>query len=148
MNEREIFLQEALILLWLHLSYLQIFWYRPWEIQIVFLIRKKSLNLVSKWFRSSHSQMCRKIGVLNFFFKVHWKRSALESFFNKVVVLKALNLIKKRLQHMHFPANFAKLLRMTFLQNTSGRLLLVISHSNKGFIQRFFVCSLIFFCYL
>ena len=33
----------------------------------------------------------------------------------------ACNYIKKKLPHRCFPANFAKLLRSSFLQNTSGR---------------------------
>ena len=33
-------------------------------------------------------------------------------------------LLKKRLWHRCFPVNFAKFLRLPFLQNTSGRLLL------------------------
>ena len=37
-----------------------------------------------------------------------------------------VSLLKKRLWHRCPPANFAKFLRATFLQNTSGRLLLVL----------------------
>ena len=33
-------------------------------------------------------------------------------------------LLKKRLWHRSFPVNFAKFLRIPFLRNTSGRLLL------------------------
>ena len=40
------------------------------------------------------------------------------SFFNK-------RPLKKRLWHRFFPVNFAKFLRIVFLQNTSGRLLLL-----------------------
>ena len=35
-----------------------------------------------------------------------------------------LNFLKKRLWHRFFPVNFAKFLRTSFLQDTSGRLLL------------------------
>ena len=42
------------------------------------------------------------------------------SLFNKVAGLKTRNLIKKRLQHRHFPVNIEKFLRTAFLQNTSG----------------------------
>ena len=45
-------------------------------------------------------------------------------FFNEVTVLRPATLSKKRLWHRCFPVNFAKFLRATFLQNTSGRLLL------------------------
>ena len=44
----------------------------------------------------------------------------LESLFNKVVDLKARNLIKKRLEHRYFPVNIEKFLRTAFLLNTSG----------------------------
>ena len=45
-------------------------------------------------------------------------------FFNKVAGLKPATLLKERLWHRCFPVNFGKFLRKSFLQNTSGRLLL------------------------
>ena len=45
---------------------------------------------------------------------------------------KCLNLIKKRLQHSCYFANIAKFLRTSFLQNTSGQLLLSIWSIIKG----------------
>ena len=45
-------------------------------------------------------------------------------FFNKVAGLRPATLLKKRLRHRCFPVNFVKFLRTSFLQNTSGRLLL------------------------
>ena len=45
--------------------------------------------------------------------------------FNKVAGLGTATLLKKRLWHRCFPVNFAKFLRTPFLQNTSGRLLLL-----------------------
>ena len=48
------------------------------------------------------------------------------SFFNKVAGLRPATLLNKRLWHGCFPVNFAKLLRTSFLQNTSGRLLLYV----------------------
>ena len=48
-----------------------------------------------------------------------------ESLFNKVAGRPA-TLLKKRLWQRCFPANFVKFLRTTFLQNTSGRPLLVV----------------------
>ena len=41
--------------------------------------------------------------------------------------LRPATLLKKRFWHRCFPVNFAKFLRTTFLQNTSGRLLLFLS---------------------
>ena len=45
-------------------------------------------------------------------------------FCKKSVPKNFATLLKKRLWHMCFPVNFAKFLRTSFLQNTSGRLLL------------------------
>ena len=45
-------------------------------------------------------------------------------FFKKVAGLRPATLLKKRLWHRCFPANFAKFLRTCFLQNISWRLLL------------------------
>ena len=44
--------------------------------------------------------------------------------------LQAYNFIKKRLQHRCFLVDFAKLLKTSFLQNTSGRLLLKTAFPN------------------
>ena len=44
---------------------------------------------------------------------------------------KPATLLKKRLWQRCFPVNFAKFLS-TFLQNTSGRLLLVVKKANSG----------------
>ena len=40
-------------------------------------------------------------------------------------------LLKKRLWRRYFPVNFAKLLRIPFSQNTSGRLLTVVNRSSS-----------------
>ena len=55
------------------------------------------------------------------FHKFHRKTPVLESFFNKVVRLKACSFINKRLQHSCFPVKFVKFLRTSFLQKTSRR---------------------------
>ena len=46
------------------------------------------------------------------------------SFFNKVADLRPATLLKKRLWHRCLPVNFAKFLRISFLQNNFGGLLL------------------------
>ena len=61
---------------------------------------------------------CKK-GVLKKFHKVHLKTPVLESLFNRVSGLRPVILLKKKLQHRCFQVNFVKLLRTTFLQNTS-----------------------------
>ena len=42
-------------------------------------------------------------------------------FFSKVAGINPATLLKKTLRHRCFPVNFAKFLRVPFLQNTSGR---------------------------
>ena len=59
-----------------------------------------------------------KKDVLRNFAKLTGKHLCQSLFFNKV----AATLLKKRLLHRCFPANFAKFRRTRFLQNTSGRL--------------------------
>ena len=51
----------------------------------------------------------------------------LDSLFITVAGLKAWDFIKNRLQRSCFLVNFAKFLRTPYLQNTSRRLLLLIS---------------------
>ena len=55
------------------------------------------------------------------------KNPVLQFLFNKDVGLRPATLLKKRLQDRCFPVNFEKNLRAPFLQNTSGRLLLLTS---------------------
>ena len=62
------------------------------------------------------------------FRKIHRKTPVPVSFFNKVAG-SACNLLKMRLWHGCFPVDFAKFLRTSFSQNTSGRLLLVVAFS-------------------
>ena len=47
-------------------------------------------------------------------------------FFNKFAGLRAATLLKKKLRHNCFPVNLVKVLRTTYLQNTSARLLLIL----------------------
>ena len=63
-------------------------------------------------------------------------------FFNKVVGLRPATIFKKRLWHRYFPVNFVKFLRISFLQNTSGRLLLLFSLpiNQKRYFQ-FLICK-------
>ena len=58
-------------------------------------------------------------------------RSSRLEVFCKKRVLRPATLLKKILWHRCFPVNFAKFLRTPFLQNTSGRLLLVVSNYNN-----------------
>ena len=60
-----------------------------------------------------------KKGVLKKFLTIHLKTPLLGSYFNRVSGLRAVTLLKKRLQHRCFQVNFMKFLRTPFLQNTS-----------------------------
>ena len=65
-----------------------------------------------------------KEGVLRNFAKVTRKYLCQSLFFDKVTGLKSATFLKKTLWHKCFSVNFVKFLRASFLQNTSGRLLL------------------------
>ena len=78
-------------------------------------------------YRSSHQRCSIEIVVLKNFHKIHTRNHLCRSvFFNKVAALRPVTLLKRRLWHRCFPVNFVKFLRTPFLQNTSGRLLLLI----------------------
>ena len=63
-----------------------------------------------------------KKGVLINLVKFTGKDLCWSLFFNIVAGRRPATLLKKRLQHICFPVNFAKFLRASFLQNNSGRL--------------------------
>ena len=75
--------------------------------------------------RSSHQRCSVRKGVLKNFAKFTGKHLCKSLFFNEVAGLRPATLLKKRLWHRCFPVNFAKFLRTPFLQNTSGRPLLM-----------------------
>ena len=77
-------------------------------------------------YRSSHQRCSIKKGVLRNFTKFTGKPLCQSLFFNKVACLRPGSPFyqKKRLWHRCFSVNFVKFLRIPFLQNTSGRLLL------------------------
>ena len=75
-----------------------------------------------------------KKGFLKKFHKIHLKTPVLESYFNGVSGLKAVTLLKKRLQHRCFQVNFMKFLRTPFLQNTSVICLTVSFHKEVLYI--------------
>ena len=79
--------------------------------------------------------MFGKKGVLRNFTKFIGKDLSL--FFNKVAGL-------KRLWHRYFPMNFVKVLRTSFLQNISGRLLLSLLASRSNIFDIRCLCGSIF----
>ena len=64
-------------------------------------------------------------GVLRNYTKFTGKDLCQSLFFSKVTSSRSATSLKKRLWYKCFPVNFAKFLRTPFLQNTSGRLLLI-----------------------
>ena len=83
--------------------------------------------------RSSHQRCSVKKGVLRNQTKFTGKHLCQSLLFSKVTGPRSTSSLKKRLWYKCFPVNFAKFLRTTFLQNTSGRLLLF--HTPNTFIQ-------------
>ena len=77
-------------------------------------------------FRSSHQRCSIKKGVCRNFTKFAEKHLCQSLFFNKVAGLRPAILLKKRLCHRCYPLDFVEFLRIPFLQNTSGRLLLAV----------------------
>ena len=73
-----------------------------------------------------------KESVLKKFHKI--QIPVLESFFNKVSGVRPTTLLKKRLQQWFFPVNFVKFLT-PFLENTSRRLLLSVTHLTVSFYK-------------
>ena len=69
-----------------------------------------------------------------FFCKIHKKTPVLESRFNKVTGLYPANSLKERTPNRVFSDEFCELLKTTFLQNTSRRLLLF--YGKKYFINK------------
>ena len=72
--------------------------------------------------RSSNQRSSLRIGVLRNFAKFTGKPLCQSLFLNKVAGVRPATLLKKRLRQRCFPVNFAKLIRTSFLQNTSGQL--------------------------
>ena len=85
----------------------------------IYLIKLSKLK--SGLYRSSHQRCSMKKGLLRNFAKFTGKHLYQSLSFNKVAGFRRpATLLKERLWHRCFPVNFAKFLRTTFLQNTSG----------------------------
>ena len=98
------------------------------------------LNHVWNWnFRSSHQRCSVRKGVLRNFTKFIGKHLCQSLIFNKVGGLRPTALLKKRLRHRYFPADFVEFPRTPILQNTSGRLPLNFQanyhKANQSFVQ-------------
>ena len=82
------------------------------------------LNVIFKKFYSP--EVFCKTGVLQNFAKFAGEHLCWSLFLNNATGLSPATLLKRTLRHGCFPANLAEFLRIHFLQNTSGRLLLTI----------------------
>ena len=97
-----------------------------------YIIQKKAFlkeaTIISSWTAlvtgSSHRRCSLWKGVLRNFAKLTEKHLRQSLFLNKVANLSLQLYLKKRLCHRCFPADFAKFLRTTFLQNTTAPQLL------------------------
>ena len=82
------------------------------------------------------------------FWKIH-RKTPVSVFFNEVAGLNSAALLKKRLQHRCFPANFAKFLRAPFLQHISRQQLLIFLSkefmAQQSDIPRLLLSILLFF---
>ena len=85
-------------------------------------------------FRSSHRRCSVRKAVLENFAKFTGKHLCQSLFFNKVLGWPA-TLLKRRLWNRCFSVNFEKFVRTSFLQSTSGRLLLRLLVSNIHVLQ-------------
>ena len=72
-----------------------------------------------------------KKGALTNFAKFIGKRLCQSFFFNEVTGLRLATLSKMELWHRCFPVNFAKFVKASFLQNASGRLVLLMIVSRR-----------------
>ena len=90
---------------------------------------KSYFSKIAGFYRSSHQGCSVK--------KVFLERSSQDSQENTcirdsyLIELQTWKAVKKRLWHKCFPVNLAKFLRTPFLQNTSGRLLLLLAFQKQ-----------------
>ena len=97
--------------------------------------KSKCSKTISIICRCSRRRCFVRKGILRNFAKFTGKHLCQSLFFNQTAGLRPATLLKKRLWpatllkkrlwHRCFPVNFIKFLRTPFLQNTSGRLLLI-----------------------
>ena len=80
-----------------------------------------SINLNRQLITEAATNVFYEEGALKSFTRFTGKHLCQSLFFNKTG---SATLLKKRIWHRCFPVNFVKFLRIPFLQNTSGRVLL------------------------
>ena len=120
-------IETNLFYMWVKLFYLRDFLSKqcffllfPWQLRTTVRSGLKYLQVNS---RRRHRNCSIKKGVRKIFAKFTGKHLCQSLFFHKVAGLRPATVSIKRLWHRWFPVNFAKFLRTSFLQSTSGRLL-------------------------
>ena len=96
------------------------------------LVKKKKFSWTN--YRSMPQRCSIKKRVFKNFAKFTGKHLCQSLFFNNAG-LRPATLLKIRLWHKCFPVKFAKFLRTTFIQNTSGRFLPKLTINNKAETQ-------------
>ena len=94
---------------------------KPCKNLIVFFVMQMNIEKCRSSYRS-----CSIKGAPKNFVKFTWKHLYRSLFLYKVVFIRLATLLKKRLRRRCFYENFTKFLRVPFLDNTSGRLLLKV----------------------
>ena len=108
-----------------------------------FIKPRKRLVTVQRW---PPEVFYKKKIILRNLTRFTGKQMCCSLLFNKVSGLRLKTLLKKRLQHRCFLANFAKFLRTHFLRNTSGQLLLTFLFyrvSVNGYLYKKFSRNLV-----
>ena len=101
------------------LNYLRNSVFDSWTLEI-FTIDSRKTRSSHRWCSIWKTVLISEYSEISKFQKfrnIHWKRSVLESLFNKVTGLQTCNFIRKTLQHRCFPVNITKFLRAPILQN-------------------------------
>ena len=93
--------------------------------------------IVTLCFQKQPIELFYKKSVLRNFTKFTGKPLCHGLFFNKAAGLRPATLSKKKLWYRCLPVNFAELLRIPFLQNTSGQLLLCFERAQIFHISHF-----------
>ena len=93
--------------------------------------------IVTLCFQKQPPELFYKKSVLRNFTQFTGKHLCQSLSFNKVAGLRPATLLKKKLWYRCLPVNFVKLLRTSFLQNTSGQLILCFEHAQTYHISHF-----------
>ena len=102
---------------------------------LVFLQHQIRFSFYFTHYRISQERRSIKKVVIGNFVKLTGKHLCQSLFFNKVAGLRPQATLKKRPWYRCFPLNFKKVLRTPFLQNTSGRPLLLLFYPMSKHVE-------------